>query len=102
MIQRFLAAAAVTVSLFSGQAVANDASFVDSGGCVTHGEYDALDWGLSTDQVQNRFDTNGWYIATGDDFVRRGYDTCWAGDRKIVVWYDLNLGLSDHWDVRDR
>lgn len=72
------------------------------GGCVSHNEYDSLDWGLSTEQVGNRFETNGWFIATGSDFFKRGYDTCWDDTRKVVVWYSLDNGLSDHWDVRDK
>lgn len=71
-------------------------------GCVSRAEYDNLVWGLTTDQVRDRFETNGWWIATGDDFFRRGYDPCWTNDRKVVIWYDLQLGLSDHWDIRDR
>lgn len=81
---------------------AAEGAVAETAGCVTHGEYDTLEWGLSADQVQNRFDTNGWLIATGDDFFRRGYEPCWDSTRKVVVWYDLALGLSDHWDVRDR
>lgn len=73
-----------------------------AGGCATRGEYDNLVWGLSADQVQSRFETNGWYISTGDEFFKRGYNACWDDDRKIVIWYDLNLGLTDHWDVRDQ
>lgn len=94
--------AAMFLLVGSQATVANGLSAVTaevSGGCVTHGEYDSLDWGLSTDQVANRFDTNGWLIAVGEDFFRRGYNACWTSDR-VVVWYDLNLGLSDHWDVR--
>jgi hypothetical protein len=75
-----------------------------SGGCVTHSEYDNLVWGLSTDQVQNRFETNGWFIGYTDDndFFKRGYPTCWSDDRKVVIFYDAFIGLTDHWDVRDR
>ena len=71
-------------------------------GCATRNEYDNLEWGLSPQQVSNRFETNGWFIATGDQFYKRGYDACWDPGRKVVVWYSLDLGLSDHWDVRDQ
>lgn len=98
-----LAGVAATCLVVAPSAIADGAATVaDIGsGCVTHGEFDALDWGLSTDQVANRFDTNGWLIAAGDEFFRRGYSTCWDTGRKVVVWFDLNLGLSDHWDIRD-
>lgn len=90
-------AAAVAATALTGPAAAAD-------GCATHGEYDSLEWGLSTTQVSNRLDTSGWFIGITDNenFFKRGYNTCWDGGRKIVVWYDLDLGLSDHWDVRDK
>lgn len=80
------------------------ASPAHADGCASHGEYDNLEWGLTTTQVANRFDTSGWTMGLTDDgdFFKRGYDTCWAADRKIVVWYSVSLGVSDHWDVRDR
>ena len=72
-----------------------------SSGCVTRGEYDRLEWGLTPNQVENRFETNGWLIDVNDSWVKRGYNPCWDdGDRKVVIWYDITVGLSDHWDVR--
>lgn len=97
MLKHLIAAAALTAALVAVPAPANAV-----GGCVTHNEYDSLEWGLSTDQVQNRFETNGWLIGVGDNFFRRGYDACWANDRKVVIWYALDNGLSDHWDIRDQ
>ena len=89
--------AAVAATVLTAPAAAAD-------GCVSHGEYDGLVWGLTVDQVQTRFDTNGWFmgITDNENFFKRGYDTCWDGSKKVVVWYDLDLGLSDHWDVRDQ
>jgi hypothetical protein len=77
------------------------AAVADTPGCVSHAEFDNMDRFLSTQQVAGRFDTNGWYIDSGPDRFRRGYATCWADDRKVVVWYSLNTGLSDDWAVRD-
>ena len=71
-------------------------------GCATRGEYDNLIWGLSDEQVRNRFETNGWFIGSGDDFWKRGYDACWDNDRKVVIWYAFDNGLTDHWDIRDK
>jgi len=76
-------------------------SAADTPGCVSHSEVDNMDRLLTVGQVTNRFDTDGWFIATGDNFWRRGYETCWSNDRKVVVWFDLDNGLTDHWDVRD-
>lgn len=71
-------------------------------GCATHADYDSLMQGLSSDQVANRLETDGWFIATGQTFYKRGYAACWDSTRKVVVWYLLSTGLSDHWDVRDQ
>jgi hypothetical protein len=73
----------------------------DTPGCVSHAEYDNMQRLLSTDQVAGRFDTNGWYIGSGEERWRRGYDPCWTDTRKVVVWYSLNTGLSDDWAIRD-
>ena len=73
----------------------------DTPGCVSHVEYDNTEKYLSTQQIAGRYDTNGWYIGSGPERFRRGYDACWAPDRIVVVWYSLTTGLSDDWDVRD-
>lgn len=73
----------------------------DTPGCVSHGEFDNMERFLSTGQVAGRFDTNGTYLGSGDDRFRRGYDACWTDDRRVVVWYSLNTGLSDDWATRE-
>jgi hypothetical protein len=78
------------------------AAVADTPGCVSRAEYDNMERLLSTGQVAGRFDTSGWYIGSGPERFRRGYDSCWSDDRIVVVWYSLNTGLSDDWDVRDR
>lgn len=74
----------------------------DTPGCVSRAEYDNTERFLSTGQIAGRYDTSGWYIGSGPDRFRRGYSSCWDYDRIVVVWYSLNTGLSDDWDVRDR
>lgn len=77
------------------------AASADTPGCVSMSEYNNMDRYLTTGQVANRFDTNGWYINTGPERFKRGYDPCWTNQRKVVVWYDLTTGLSDDWAVQD-
>jgi len=96
--QLIVVMALVVVALVAGTRIAVS----DTPGCVSRGEYENLVVNLSEGQVANRFDTNGWFIGTGDHTYRRGYTTCWApNDRKVVVWYDLSDGLTSRWDVRD-
>lgn len=70
--------------------------------CASHAEYDSLMWGLSTDQVASRLDSNGSFlgISSSGNFFKRSYNICWSPDKKAVVWYDINIGISDHWDTR--
>lgn len=88
------------LSLIAGLLVGSVAA-ADTPGCVSHAEYDNLIRGLSVGQVAGRFDTNGWYIGSGPDRFRRGYEPCWNDTRKVVVWYSLTTGLSDDWAIRD-
>lgn len=95
LVAAFVLAAALVLVLSAPPAAAD--------GCASRAEYDNLSWGLSTTQVANRFETNGSYIgisATGL-FFKRAYDPCWTDTKKIVIWYDLDIGLTDHWDIRD-
>jgi hypothetical protein len=92
----------LATAVLAGAFLSSAAPASAAGGCATHAEYDNLEWGLSTDQVQNRFETNGWFINTTGNFFKRGYDACWTNERKVVIWYSLSLGVSDHWDIRDR
>lgn len=75
----------------------------DTPGCVSHAEFNNMVTGLAPGQVAARFDTDGSFRGSGDAFFSRTYNPCWddPGDKRVVVWYDLNNGLSDHWDVRD-
>ena len=74
----------------------------DTPGCVDHDEFDNMVQGLGPGTVENRFDTDGWYIGDNDNVFKRGYRTCWApGERKVVIGFDLDSALSKWWDVRD-
>lgn len=77
------------------------AALLDTPGCVSRAEYDDMTRFLSVGQVAGRFDTNGWYIGSGEERFRRGYEPCWTDTRKVVVWYSLTTGLSVDWDIRD-
>lgn len=58
---------------------------------------------MSPGSVSALFDAPGWFIGSGDDFFRRGYNPCWdePGERKVVVGYSQDDGLSRWIDVRD-
>jgi hypothetical protein len=73
----------------------------DTPGCVSHAEFDNMEKYLSTQQVAGRFDTAGYYIGSGPERFRRGYDPCWTDLRRVVVWFSLTTGLSDDWAVQD-
>lgn len=90
----------LTILLAFGVLLPSDAT-ADTPGCVSRGEYDNLEKYLSVQQVAGRFDTAGWYIGSTDERFRRGYTPCWTDDRKVVVIYSLNTGLSVDWDIRD-
>lgn len=77
------------------------AAVADTPGCVSHGEFDNMDRYLSTGQVAGRFDTNGVYLGAGPERFRRGYDACWSNERRVVVWFRFDTGLSDDWAVQD-
>lgn len=98
--KRSLIAVAVVLALAVVVFVRSCSASADTPGCVSHAEYDSMDTYLSTGQVAGRFDTNGVYLGSGDDYWRRGYPTCWDNDLRVVVWYSLTSGLSDHWAVR--
>lgn len=91
----------LTVLLAFGVLLPSDAT-ADTPGCVSHVEYDNTERFLSTGQISGRYDTAGWYVGSGPERFRRAYETCWSDSRVVIVWYSLNTGLSDDWDVRDR
>lgn len=95
--KRYLAAATLATVALTGIPTAT----ADTPGCVSHAEYDNMIRGLSVGQVADRFDTNGWFIGSGEERFRRGYEPCWTDTRKVVVWYSLTTGLSVDWDIRD-
>lgn len=82
-------------------ALAPSSAAADTPGCVSHVEFDNMEKFLSVGQVAGRFDTNGWYIGSGEERFRRGYEACWTDERKVVVWFDLTTGLSDDWATRE-
>lgn len=91
----------MVVALVCAGFVSATAATADTPGCVSRAEYDNLERFLSAGQVAGRFDTSGWYIGSGPERFRRGYSPCWSDERKVVVWYSLNTGLSDDWAVQD-
>lgn len=100
---RTIAVAAVFGVMMLAYLIAAPSVSADTPGCVSHAEYDGLERGLTPGQVAARFDTNGSFRGSGDAFFSRNYNPCWdnPGDKRVVVWYALDNGLSDHWDVRD-
>lgn len=74
----------------------------DTETCVGHTEYDNTEYGLSVDQIANRYDVYGVLIDDSDARFRRAYRTCWApGERQVVVAYSYNDGGTVNWYVRD-
>ena len=88
------------VALLGGLLTAAPA-VADTPGCASRGEYDNMTRFLSTGQVAGRFDTNGVLLGTGAERFKRGYDACWTNERRVVVWYNLDTGLSDDWATQE-
>jgi hypothetical protein len=90
-----------TVALLGVGAAISGPSSADTENCVSQGEYNNTTRFMSTGEVSNLYDVNGWYIGSSDTHFRRGYNACngWT-DGRVVVRYQLDTGLSDDWDVR--
>lgn len=86
-----------TLSTFTAQP-AN----ADTPDCVSHGEYDNMEVGLTPTQVYVRFDIFGTYLGDTDTGkFKRGYDACWTNERRVVVWYSYDTNDSVYWAMRD-